>query len=222
MQCDDYEKQLIDYEQGTLLPLEKSALEEHLGHCDVCAAQRAWLFEVNLMSSRWTDQSVPDWDRTRMLPKGRTGAAAGNANVIQFRWPQLLASAASVVVVTLVMVQLFLVNNIHADGYVSEASLDTRLQDWSIQQENRLAEAVYTLTERQNEANEWMLTSLLETSRQERRQDLNTLAAVWSRHQEQQVNATGKGIRYLMAKQQEDDRELAQLRQAINTEGGQY
>ena len=220
MNCSDFENQLVDYESGQLSPLEKNVMEEHLGHCDACAAKRAWLFEFTLMAGRWEDQPVPEWNRLApMRPTSDRTKQPDEHKVVSLHWHQLLATAASVAALTLVLMQYLLLPGSNTDASsLNETRLDDRMAAFEQRRDKKLAEVVYGLRQYQQESSEIILTSLLDAMRQERRQDMNTLLAAWQQQQEQQANITGKSLSYLLARQRQDERELNTIKAALNTD----
>jgi len=225
MQCSDYEKQLIDFEDNQLPSLDKQALEEHLKHCDDCASRRAWIFEFSLAASRWQDAEIPEWDRLFMLESSRQKNTSIHKNtVIQFRWPQLLAMAASVMAVTLLLTQLLMTGNFQSnqDVQISQTELDEKFNTWTRTQDEKMEDLLFALNQNQQESYELLMTTLLKASRLERRRDINTLMTTFSRQQEQQSSFTNKGLLYLIARQKQDERDLELIKAALDEDHEQY
>lgn len=236
MQCTQCEILLEEYDSGTLAALEHEAVAQHLRQCDECATQLAYLFEVKLMSSRWQDEPVPSWNPRQIFssndPKSRYGKPE---NLVYLSWNQLLATAASIVLVTLVLVNFSVSKNgvqslANSDGsnydnnsnYVNYEELDNRFENLVENQNAKLAQVAYQLKSEQLESNQLLLNSLLKVGRQERHQDMNNLMATWVQFQGEQSEPTVQGLKYLLAKQQNDDLQLKQLRTAINKGSNKY
>ena len=64
-------------------------------------------------------------------------------------------------------------------------------------------------------ANQFMLRTLLQTNRDERRQDMNTLVRYWNVSQAEQFENTEESLRYLIASQAEDEKDIRQLSNAF-------
>lgn len=235
MQCTQCEILLEDYESGNLATLEQKAVDQHLKHCDECASQLAYLFEVKLMSSQWQDETVPNWNPRQIFSAdSHTSIHAirhnKQENLLHLSWNQLLATAASVVVVTLVLANFFLANtatqSLVAGDYVNYEQLNERFknleEDLEEDQNEKLTQVAYQLRNQQLESSQLLLTSLLDVNRQERRQDMNNLMATWVQFQGEQTEPTVQGLRYLLAKQQQDDVQLEQLRTVINERNSKF
>lgn len=232
MQCSHCESLLMDYDSGALGPLERESVSRHLDQCDDCASQLAQLFEVQLMASRWQDERIPAFHPRRYLPF-EPGGFAGTTGFSN--WGPLLATLPSVVAVVLALVLVLsrMELPVNTDGYavaadvsdvdyVSGEQLDQRLEDFEIIQNERLSQAVYQLRSRQIqqiESSQLLLRTLLEVNRQERYQDMDKLMVAWVQAQEQQSVSTEQDLRYLLAKQREDDLRLRQLSSAIRQVG---
>lgn len=218
MQCTQCEPLLIDYESGTLGPLEYESVSQHLQQCDECSALLAHLFKLRLMSSHWQDEEVPHWRHRPYISHGSNKESYG----IPF-WSSMLASAASLLVLVLVLSKGDLLSGESSSplpetkGYVKIEELEDRLRQVELNYKQRFADVTYELRNQQIESSQLLLRTMLEVNRQERHQDLDKLMTTWVQVQAKQAETTKQGMRYLMGKQQEDDQQIAQLSAAVLT-----
>jgi predicted anti-sigma-YlaC factor YlaD len=205
--CEACEQQLFDFHEGRLTGEAASQVDAHLKHCDACSALLNDIWQMSLAASRWQDQRVPDWDRKSAFFEGK-----------RWQFPQLLATAASLLALVLVLTDVHFVSG---DGgitlrmgrgdYVSVSTLD---QFRDIQQA-QLEQGFDKLTAQQVASNQLMLGTMLDTSRKERREDFSTLVTYWNGIQARQYQETEENLRYLLATQAEDERDIQQLGDAL-------
>ncbi|HJN51839.1 MAG TPA: hypothetical protein QF924_15390 [Pseudomonadales bacterium] len=73
------------------------------------------------------------------------------------------------------------------------------------------------LTSQQVTTNQLLLRSILEASRQERREDLGTMMVLWDSERDRRNQMTEESLRFLIRNQAEDKRELRGLTQALRS-----
>ena len=71
------------------------------------------------------------------------------------------------------------------------------------------------LTSQQIATNQLLLRAILDTSRQERREDLGDMMVLWDTDRQKRSQMTEESLRYLIRNQAEDKRELRDLSQAL-------
>ena len=162
---------------------------------------------MNLVATRWQEQEVRNWDRS--------GAFFSKKS---WQFPQIFATAASLLTLVVVLTDThFVVNNdgiavkFGRSGYVSEATL----ADFSDSQKTSLNQNLQRLTAQQIASNQLVLKTILDTSHQERRQDMGTLVSYWNAAQAEQFQQTEPELRYLLASQAEDEKDIKQLSDAF-------
>ena len=209
MNCETCQSGLFDFHEGTLDPAESARVDAHLQDCDACAALLADIWQMNLVSSRWQDQQVGPWNRSEHLAQ-RSG----------WQFPQVLATAASLLALVIVLTDTHVVSTdegltfkVGRDDYVTQQSLARLRSD----QAAIIDERFQKLTSQQAASNQVLLRSVLETSREERREDFTTLLTYWNTAQAKQQRETQEELRYLMASQAEDQKDIQQLSNAFQT-----
>jgi len=205
LNCEQCETHLFDFHEGKLGRDLAARIDEHLRNCDACAALLKDIWQMSLVATRWQDESpITEVSTTK------TG----------WVMPQLLATAASALALVLVLTDTHFVMNddgftlrVGRDGYVSEATLANFQQMQNADIESRLQR----LSAQQLASNQLMMRTLLETSRTERRDDLQTLVSYWNTTQTEQMLATREDLEYLMMSQAEDDKDIQQLSDAFQS-----
>jgi hypothetical protein len=211
MRCEQCESLLFEFHDGALAADVATSIDTHLQDCDSCADSLSSIWQMSLVSSRWRDEHTPSWDRKHyFFPRSN------------WQFPQMLATAASLLALVLVLTDVHFVTG--ADGialksgrsnYVSTASLDAFKADQDVYFGARFQK----LTVQQVASNQLMLRSLLDTSQQERREDFTTLVNYWNESQADQYQNTEDSLRYLMASQAEDEKDIRQLTSAFKDIG---
>lgn len=207
MSCEQCEQQLFDFHEGRLAANMAAVVDQHLKHCDGCSGLLNDIWQMSLVASRWQDQPVPQWDRQSAF-FSRSG----------WQFPQMLATAASLLALVLVLTDVHFVSEdngvslrLGRADYVSAAVLD----EFRDAQQDQLEQGFQRLTAQQVASNQVILNSMLETSRSERREDFTTLVTYWNTVQASQNRETEENLRYLLATQAEDERDIQQLGDAL-------
>lgn len=210
MQCDETRKLLVEYSEGALADLERRAVDRHLEQCSECNALLSEIWEFSLMATDWQEQPVPRWNRRTAL----VGASSPGVP-----WLNLVSLAASLLVL-LVLVLRVEVRITEAgtriafggpQETVTSAELDQRLEARDKQIQGLLTDNLQTLTAQQLAANQLLLRSVLDVSRQERREDLVSVMSVWATDRQRMERATGESLDYLIRNQVAGQRELQQI-----------
>lgn len=214
--CDQSRNLLMDFVENTLTPLQKQRVEIHLSHCEDCNSTLQDCWDMLALSTRWRDEKVPHWAKRKTFFLG-------------YQWlPKLhLASTfATMLVLVLVLVNAqvstsnglqvsfgekdFLTN---ADLEQKITSLQSQLND---QQSEQLQRNVANLSSRQVATNQLLLKTILERSREERREDIDTLLTNWYLSQNYQTEQTNESLRTLLFNQVEDRRNINQINKLLN------
>lgn len=196
----------------------RAALDAHLDECEACSGVLAELWQLKMMATRWQDRQVPHWNRRAMFFDTPT-------------WlPRLqIASAfASLLVLALVLARVEIST---ADGfsvqfgesYATAEQVDARVQQLKRDQEMQLQAGFNKLTSQQVASNQLLLRTVLDLSRQERREELSEVVTLLDETRDQRYRETEQSLRYLVESQLEDRRNIRQLNQAIRlvaNEGG--
>ena len=101
----------------------------------------------------------------------------------------------------------------NADLEQKITSLQSQLND---QQSEQLQRNVANLSSRQVATNQLLLKTILERSREERREDIDTLLTNWYLSQNYQTEQTNESLRTLLFNQVEDRRNINQINKLLN------
>ncbi len=211
--CEQCKEQLFDFVNSVLPPLEQQLVDQHLQHCDECNADLTDIWNLQSKATSWRDERVPRWNRREFFFEPSP-------------WPmrmQWAASFASVLVLILVVMEarISTVDGLTVDfagsdsRYVSQPELVQQIASVQNQQRSELDSSVQKLTSQQITTNQLLLRTLLDASRQERREDLGNMLVLWEQAQDQRSMSTEESLRYLIASQIQDRREIEDLNDAI-------
>ncbi len=210
MTCEHCQQQLFDLMSGDLADSVRADVDAHLETCEDCQNALTGIWEMEAASTRWENQRVPHWNRRETFFEPRQWLPV----------TQFAGAAASVLLLVIVVTQL---NVDTADGiritfgpdYVTESEVSNRLA----RIENSLADELAQLRQQQAAGDRLVLTSLLETSRRERQDDLADLVYVLNDVDERRDMRTREALQYLISTQQEDRKDIQQLNEAIQLVG---
>ncbi|MFN3235968.1 MAG: zf-HC2 domain-containing protein [Pseudomonadales bacterium] len=209
--CQDIRLMLPDQVDGRLSSLQQQKLDQHLNHCEDCSEQLASLWQMQALASHWQDQAVPNWQRRQLFFAEKSW------------WPNLqwLSSFASVLVLVLVLTNASIDTS---DGLkiqfgessgLTEAEVSALLAELDDRQSQRLDDTVATLNTQQAAANQLLIRTILDRSRSERKEELNTLLTVWDYAQDQRNQKTQESLSVLFASQVEDKRDIDQINRLL-------
>lgn len=218
--CEQCKTQLFDFVDNKLLVLEQQVVDQHLQQCDDCNAQLRSIWNLHSKASHWHDEPVPAWNKKHFFFEPSA-------------WPmrmQWATSFASILVLILVLTEarISTVNGLTIDFasgnelYVSQSQLTEQLQRAKIQQQTLLDSSVQKLTGQQIETNQLLLRTVLNTSRQERRQDLGNMLVLWEEVQDQRSLSTEESLRFLISSQFQDRQEIEDLHNALQVKNRNY
>jgi hypothetical protein len=204
--CETCEEQLFDFHEGNLDPASSALVDAHLHRCEMCSGLLNDIWQMGLVATRWQDHAVPEWQRSSHQKKSA------------WQLPQMLATAASMLALVLVLTDAHLVTTgsgvsltFGSPGYVSEATfLETQQK-----QRAEFGQQLQLLATQQVSSDQLVLRSVLQASREERRQDFGSLVTYWSSAQARQYQETEESFRYLLASQAEDEKDIQQLSAAF-------
>ncbi len=205
MNCDQCESRLFDFHEGKLSPDDATGIDAHLQDCPDCTALLNDIWQVSLAASRWHDQSVPSVRGAKYLPEKRS-------------WQTSLALVASFLALVMVVTDAHIVTG---DGDItlafgrSDLASQRDLAEFQQVQARIVDQGISKLTAQQVASNQLMLRTLLSTSREERRQELTTLVSYWSETQAIQAEEMQESLRFLIASQAEDEKDIRQLSSAF-------
>lgn len=196
----------------------RAMLNAHLDECEACSQLLAELWNMKAMATRWRDQSVPHWNRRAQF----FDAPAWLPRL------QMTSAFASVLVLVLVLARVEIsttdgFNIGFGQTYATAEQLDARVQQLKEDQEMQLRAGINKLTSQQVASNQLLLRTVLDLSRQERREELSEVVTLLDESQDQRYRETEQSLRYLVESQLEDRRNIKQLNQAIRlvaNEGG--
>ncbi len=198
MNCAECEDKLFEFNEGVLSPDEAAAVDAHLATCEDCSALLSDIWQMKLTASRWQVERPVPWQKT--------------SGSVQNEWqlPQVIATAASIVAIVLVLADITLWGG---EPTVTSEDLAALKTEILTDQDARFDK----LTDQQVESNQLLVRTLLETSRNERQEELTTLVNYWNASQAQYLQNTEDSLRYLLASQVEDERDIQQLNDALRS-----
>lgn len=210
MNCDQCRSLLFELIDGGLGTDTRHQVDTHLETCPDCRNALQELWQLEAAATRWQTQRVPHWNRRDAFFEPR-------------RWmpvTQMAGAAASVLLLVIVVSQLRIDSS---DGlriafgpdYVTKQEVSARLDAL----ERGLADELDTLQQQQAAGDQLVLTSLLQASRRERRDDLADLVSVLNDAELQRDLRTRQALQYLISTQQEDRKDIQQLNEAIQLVG---
>jgi hypothetical protein len=213
--CEQCKEQLFDFVDGNLPPLEQQIVDQHLQHCESCNLELGNIWNLQSRASHWSDKRVPRWNKKQFFFEPSP-------------WPmrmQWVTSFASVFVLILVLTEarISTVDGLTVDFagrdalYVSQSDLTEQITRAQLQQQAELDTSVQKLTGQQITTNQLLLRTVLDTSRQERREDLGNMLVLWEEAQDQRAMSTEDSLRFLIASQVQDRREIQDLNEALET-----
>jgi len=210
MNCQECQDKLFDYDEGTLKTAFRSQVEVHLEECEDCAALLKDIWNMARMAHQWETTEVPRWQRKETFFSSKS-----------WEWPQMLAMAASIMAVVLVLSDVHLVNTEDGltlkqgrDSQVSQ-QLEQKFASYSKTQEELIDSRIADYAEQQSVNNQLLLSTVLDANRRERREDMTDLVNFWSTAQTQQHRETQDRLQYLLASQQEDEKDIRQIGEAL-------
>ncbi len=209
--CDECKARLFDVEQ--LPQPEQRQVHAHLAHCDSCREDLAAIWELKRDATGWRAQPVPRWNRRQLFFEPSPWH-------FRFQWA---ASFASVVVLVLVLTEarISTIDGLTIDfagvedRFVSQTEFTRQLVSLQEQQQATLDTNVRKLTNQQITTNQLLLRTVLDASREERREELGNMLVLWEADQDQRTMSTEESLRYLIASQVQDRREIEQLSSVI-------
>lgn len=208
MNCEKCQDLLFDFHEGKLAPELAISVDEHLKSCNDCSEVLNDIWQMGLVATRWQDQAPGNYDRS----------TTGNLHRQGWRFPEVFATAASILAIVLVLTDASLdtsngvVLRFGADNYLTEQTFAS----YQAQQAEKWDEQFDQLSARQVASDQLVLRSVLQASREERREELTTLVSYWTATQAQQVRETEENLRYLLASQAEDEKDIQQLSNAFH------
>lgn len=210
MTCNQCQNLLIDLQDGRLDDSTRQTVDRHLGDCPACATRLAELWALEAAATRWSDQPVPAWNRRARFFEPRP-------------WPALFQWAGTAASFVLLIALATQVNIDTSDGirfslgpdYITEAQVEAQLAQVRLDYEARIDR----LRQQQAAGDQLVLTSLLQTSRRERRDDMRDLVSVLNDAESRRDARTRDALDYLISTQQEDRKDIQQLNQAIQRVG---
>ncbi len=208
LNCEQCQDLLFDFHEGRLEPENAARVDRHLKTCNECSAFLNDIWQMGLVATRWQDQNPANYDRGRTSDHQQQG----------WRFPEVLATAASILAIVLVLTDASIdtsngvVLKFGTDDYISEQTFAA----YQAEQADRWDERLDELTARQVASDQLVLRSVLQASREERKEELTTLVNYWNTTQAQQYRETEENLRFLLASQAEDEKDIQQLSNAFH------
>lgn len=208
---------MFEFAAGRLDHATRRNLDDHLKDCSSCSELLEQIWEMEMQSANWQDESPGKWDRRGYFFGHRP----------RFQFLQTATVFASLVIVTLVLLRIEVTS--YESGLkvsflgdqVTTEDLNQRIMQLQSELETRnrnyLNIGMDRLASQQTATNQLLLRTAIEASRQERRQDLGSLMSIWDLQQERQSRLTDDSLRLLLRSQVEDKRELRYLTEAFQT-----
>lgn len=216
--CEQSRNLLMEFIDNSLNTLQKQCMDQHLSHCEACNESMQKLWEMQGLSTQWQNEPVPRWARRETFFES-------------YEWfpkLQMASTFATMLVLVLVLgnaqvstsdgLQIHFGNN--NDNFLTRSDLEQKissLQDQlNTQQRAQLQRNVSDLTSKQAATNQLLLKTILNRSREERREDIDTLLTNWYQSQNQQTEDTNESLRTLLVNQLEDRRNINQINKLLH------
>ncbi len=188
MLSDNQRDQLLAYVEGRLPPKDTQEIE-HLIQTDAdCRAEYRILREMHEASINWEQQQVPEWNRTRYIAP---------PPVNRFQWLQWSSLTASLIAVTMVVLQINV--QVADQGFyigfgqplpaqsqaVETPELEQRFKEWQYAQTQYIDDRFEDLQLQQASTSGQLFQTLLSFSRDERHREMTQMMKYW---QQQRVS----------------------------------
>lgn len=190
MLCEDANLNLVDYAEGSLDTELLGDLQSHLETCATCQADYAAIHEWQSMAQNWHDEIPKGWQ----IPKIESQRPDVWEGLRQ--WFPTFASATALVLVTVMYFNQPLPNGILPG--TSSASIETLPQ----------------LPQAQQAA---VVDSVLESSREQRKEELNALLQYLTAEMNRRSIETEESLRFLVSSQIQGQKELDGLYHQIES-----
>lgn len=217
MQCEESKPLLFEFASGQLDHATKGNLDDHLKDCSSCSELLEQIWEMEMQSANWQDESPGKWDRRAYF----------FGHEPRFQFLQTATVFASLIIVTLVLFRMEVTSDTAGlkisflGDRVTTEELDERIKQLQRELDARnrdyLNIGIDRFARQQTATNQLLLRTAIEASRQERRQELGSLMTLWDMQQDRQSRLTDDSLRLLLRSQVEDKRELRYLTEAFQT-----
>ena len=219
--CDTCQAQLFSLVDNSMTVDIRQQVDLHLEGCEDCSQALSDIWQMEQAASRWQDQQPAHWNKQAYF-FGNSNSGWFNVFGFSSGGLQLATTLASVAVLVLVMTEAristtdgFTIDFSPQQNYVAQAELDSRLRTIQDAQTAMMDTSVARLTDQQIATNQLLLRSVLDTSRAERRQDLQSLVVLLEETQAERSVSTEESLRYLIASQLRDREEIKELNDAL-------
>jgi hypothetical protein len=203
--CDQCREQLVEFCEGDLSMLAHQRVDQHLKQCADCSNALGNIWQLQNASSTWAEQRVPRWNKRQLFFDPSPWPA-------RIQWFCTAGSLAMMIIVLFTLQQ----NGQPGPEQLAEVSeLHERLDNLATQNEQMLAQTVARTRDQQISTNQFVARSLLDQSREERRDELSQLLLLIEDLQYQRDRETQQNLSYLIAGQIEDRRDIEALNQAF-------
>ncbi len=209
MQCNDTRRLLFDYHDGSLTGSGHAAVETHLTRCELCRRQLADIRAMAGAAAAWQDQMPPAWQPSAIAdhnpPAPRRTAA---------RWARDWLPLAACLVLTVFVVSGAEVGT-NADGVYVRFGTGKPATD--VVTDDQLATAIETLRREQAMEQQLLSEALLNANRDQRRREMEAMLALVGTQLDVQTEETVDSLRFLINRQQQDQRRLSELDRKLQT-----
>lgn len=211
MNCDQCKSDLFGFVEGTLNASRRGEIDDHLQGCEPCNRALADIWQMQMIASRWHDEQVPPHWKPRSLFFDTAP------------WLPRLQLATSVASIFLLVIVLADVRISTRDGievgavrdYIDSAELTGEMSAFRQSQQADVQRRLDRFSSQQVATNQLLLRTILETSREERRDELAAVFALLDEQDDQRSRETRESLRYLIASQVEDKRDIERLDRAL-------
>lgn len=191
MHCEIANPQLTEYAEGMLSAADHAGVEAHLNSCEQCQQDYAAIVEWRTMAGNWHDEVPPAWE----IPKlDRPSYLVQFADSFR-QWFPTFASATALVLVTVMYTQG---GSDTQSGFVANQQV-----------------ADYSELPQLPQATQAAFNDALETNREQRKQELQTLLGILTAEMNRRSIETEESLRFLVSSQLQGQQELDQLYQQV-------
>lgn len=178
MHCDHQliQSKLFDYLEQKTSPEQNQTIEQTLSRCAYCEQLFQQARQLKVAANAWHDQAVPEWHRTSFAIR------PSQPGLHWLSWGALATSTLALVMLILQVQISHTPQGLHlAFGGVNQAQIDAqieqRLMEFREQQNLLLDARLVSENDKQINANQTLMLTILDKVRDERRDDLHFIVS---------------------------------------------
>ena len=208
MNCDEARSSLFEWveDEAGIPAAERGALRAHVEGCPSCTADVEAIQAMRRHADAWRDEPMPRWQRPRVERPGWRDWRV---------WFPVAASTAAFALAAVAVVAPWAASGPHEAPAPTVAGYDPALQRQLV---DAAVDRFRDEFERRREVDRaLLLQAAMEAARNQREEELTTLAAFLKAEMDRRSLETDESLRYLITDQARDRRRLEDLFQRVGT-----